>query len=95
MKTPSVFWNIQLTKGFKKSYGKLSLKDKWIVKHFLNDIRYLKEPKRHYAYETCKNCPPSHCLFGIADDGIGNKGVSVLIITSDNKILVGIIAKKV
>ncbi len=94
MKNRRVFWDLQLTKGFKKSYGKLSLKDKWVVTHFLNHIRYLKDPKKHYEYQTCKDCPPNYCLFGVSDDGLGNKSVSVLIIIQD-KTLVGIVTKKI
>jgi hypothetical protein len=89
-----IYWKVQFTKGFKKSYLNLSEKDKWIVKHFLNDIRYLKDPRKHYLYSVCDDCPPSYCLFGVSDDGLGNKGLDVLIIIAKNDTLLGLVCKK-
>lgn len=94
MTTSKIYWKIQFTTGFKKSYLNLSEKDKWRAKHFLNEIRYVKDPRRHYSYTVCKKCPPSYCLFGVGDDGLGNKGIEVLIIMAKNNVLLGLVCKK-
>lgn len=75
MAHPKLFWSLQFTNGYKKSFRSLSENDKWRVRGFIRNIVNVKEPTLVYQHTVCKECPPDFYLFGLSDDGLGNKGI--------------------
>jgi len=74
-----IFWELVLTTGFKSNFSKLNELDKWRVRFFIRNVAHFKDPTKFYNTTKCKKCPHSVLLFGISDDGIGNKGIEVQI----------------
>ena len=83
MKNPKRYWKIgrhPKEDVFKTCFQKLKLQHQWVLHHELNDgFCYAKDPTRIYNHKVCKECKEGMFLFGIADDGVGNKGVEVMI----------------
>ncbi|CAE6488990.1 hypothetical protein [Candidatus Nitrosotenuis uzonensis] len=77
MATPKVFWSIQFTNGFKKSFAGLTELEQWRVRGFLRNIVHIKDPTKVYHHTACENCPPDFHLFGLSDDGLGNSGIEI------------------
>ncbi len=75
-------WNIAKIPSFRKDFQNLRLVEQWRVSHAINNMRYVKDPTRLYPYPQCDNCPNNMYLFGISDDGVGNKGLEIQIIVS-------------
>lgn len=75
MPPPKLFWSIQFTRGFQAAFHDLSDLDQWRAKGFIRNIVFMKNPPAVYNYTKCKKCPPDFYLFGISDDGLGNKGI--------------------
>ena len=71
------FWAIELTIGFKNDFLKLNDKDMWRVSGFLRNVVYANDPTEMYEITECADCPPSVVLFGLSDDGLGNKGIEI------------------
>jgi hypothetical protein len=44
---------------------------------FMRNVAIIKDPRKIYEYSICHDCPPDFFLFGISDDGLGNKGIEV------------------
>jgi len=74
---PKKYWGIRLTTGLKSDFSKLSESDQWRVRNFVRSVVHIKDPVKFYKTTKCPNCPPSVRLFGISDDGLGNKGIEV------------------
>ena len=74
-----IFWELILTTGFKSYFSKLDKHDKWRIRFFIRNVAQFKDPVKFYNTTKCKDCPNSVLLFGISDDGIGNKGIEVQI----------------
>lgn len=82
---PRTYWGIRLTKGLKSDFSKLNEIDQWRVRNFVRSVAHIKDPAKFYNTTKCRNCPPSVCLFGISDDGLGNKGIEVQIWIRNSK----------
>ena len=78
MASPKIFWSVRFTTGFHKSFKILCPLDMWRIEGFIRNIVYLKDPRKIHYYTICHDCPPQIALFGISDDGLGNKGIEIL-----------------
>ncbi len=88
MKAKKIIWDIAKIPSFKKDFTKLSLKEKWVVSQSVNAMRYVKDPSKLFPYPQCDSCPPNMYLFGVSDDGVGNKGLEIqIVIGKETKIL--------
>jgi hypothetical protein len=74
-----IFWSLQFTNGFKKAYTNLGHLEQWRVKGFIQNVVLIKEPTEVYHHTPCEDCPPDFHLFGLSDDGLGNKGIEIQI----------------
>jgi len=77
MTIPKLFWSLQFTKGFQRSYRNLSELDMWRVDGFIRNVIYAKDPTHVYHHTPCVNCPPDFHLFGLSDNGLGSKGIEI------------------
>ena len=79
-KGSKAIWNVAKIPSFKKDFLKLTPKEQWIVGRAINSMRYVKNPARLFPYPQCDHCPENMYLFGVSDDGIGNKGLEIQMI---------------
>jgi|APSaa5957512535_1039671.scaffolds.fasta_scaffold16658_6 hypothetical protein len=83
MTNPKPYWKIgrhPREDVFKARFQKLKPVHQWRVMRTLNDnMRYNKDPTKTYKHEECKECKKGLFLFGVADDGLGNKGVELMV----------------
>lgn len=75
--THKIFWQPRFTKGFKTSFKELCPTEKWRIMGFIRNIAITEKPTEMYAHTPCEKCPPNFFLFGISDDGLGNKGIEI------------------
>lgn len=64
---------------FRADFNNLTPYGQWIVTKTLDAMIRHKDPTRVYQNTICDNCVPDLRLFGIQDDGVGNKGLGLLI----------------
>ena len=56
----------------------------------------MKNPAKAYHYTRCDECTPDLYLFGISDDGFGNKGLELQIhLDKQRNVLAPITVRKV
>ena len=83
MTNPKPYWQIgrhPKEDVFKTCFHKLKPEHQWRVHHTLNNgMRYSKDPTKIYKHEICAECKDGLFLFGIADNGLGHKGVEIMI----------------
>ena len=78
-KNPKPYWKLGKIPDFKIDFRKLSQIDQWIVGKTIENMLYIKAPEKTYRYTNCDECIPELYLFGVKDDGIGNKGLELQI----------------
>lgn len=95
-KNPKSFWKLGKVSSFKTDFQKLSRYGQWIVGKTIESMLLMKNPARAYHYVRCDDCMDDLYLFGILDDGIGNKGYEIQIyLDKKRKILAPITVRKV
>ncbi len=72
-------WKLVRYDRFQSDFLRLSPEGQWIVKNTLNAMVHKKNPTAVYQNEVCDECLPDLYLFGVHDDGIGNKKLALLI----------------
>ncbi|MBS1267840.1 MAG: hypothetical protein MAG458_00553 [Nitrosopumilus sp.] len=82
---------------FRTRFQKLKPEYQWRVHHAINTVmRYSKDPLKTYKHEICKECKDGLYLFGIADNGLGHKGVELMLFLDyKKKIILPIFCKTV
>jgi len=96
VKSPKLFWKLGKIPSFKSDFEKLPPYEKWVVGKTIRSMLYMKDPTRVYRCTICNDCNPVLYLFGILDDGIGNKGFELQIsLDKKRKILSPITVRKV
>lgn len=89
-------WRRGIFPPFKQDFDKLTPKEQWIVEKIIPAMLHQNDPTQHYQNTICKDCLLDDCyLFGVSDDGGGNKGVALQIhLDRQRKILTPISAKQ-
>lgn len=78
-KNPKQYWKLAKIPSFRTDFQRLSAHHQWIVGKTIDSMLMIKDPARVYEYTRCDECVPDLYLFGVADDGVGNKGVELQI----------------
>ena len=95
-KNPKPYWKLGKISSFKTDFKKLTPYGQWVTGRIIGEMLYLKEPQKTYQYTKCDECIPNLYLFGLLDDGIGNKGLELQIyLDSKRNILAPITVRKV
>ncbi len=90
------YWKLGKIPSFKTDFKKLTCYEQWVTGKTIGFMLNLKDPKKAYLYTNCDDCVPDLHLFGILDDGIGNKGLELQIYLDEKKnILAPITVRKV
>lgn len=75
----SPIWEWVSTSDFSKDFKQLDRKERWIADKHLNAMLCDPNPLASREYKVCNECVPESHLFGINDDGGGNKRLGLLI----------------
>ena len=95
-KNPKPFWKLGKVSSFRSDFKKLTPYAQWVVGNTIRSMLSVKDPARVYRYTICDDCTPDLYLFGILDDGMGNKGLELQIhLDKKRKILSPITVRKV
>ena len=82
--------------SFKTDFDGLNPHQKWTVVKTIEGMLRSNDPTKTYESIECDNCLPGMNLFGILDDGFGNKGLALQVhINEQDKILTPISVKVV
>ncbi|KFM19613.1 hypothetical protein AAA799P11_00602 [Marine Group I thaumarchaeote SCGC AAA799-P11] len=94
-KNPKPYWKLGKVPSFKTDFLKLTPYGQWVIGRTIERMLYLKEPQKTYRYTNCDDCMPDLFLFGVLDDGIGNKGLELQIyLDKKRKVLAPITVRK-
>ena len=89
MKSHKQYWQIgrhPKEDVFKTCFLKLKPEHKWRVHHSINNVMlYSKDPVKVIKHKICEECKDGLVLFGLADDGVGNKGVELMVFLNYKK----------
>ncbi|GEM_PF-6290022 len=85
MENPKPYWKLGKIPSFRADFLKLQPYSQWRVSKTILNMLYLKDPTKIYYYTNCDDCLPDLHLFGIQDDGIGNKGIELQIYIDKQK----------
>ena len=77
--TSKIRWEERQFNLFQTTFLELSPYEQWVVTHTITSMIRQKDPRRRHEYVTCHDCMPGMYLFGVVDDGVGNKGVALQI----------------
>ena len=96
MAKPKRYWKLNQILSFKSDFEKLPGYEQWCVnKHLMNMIG-MKDPSKKYQFTRCNDLRKDLYLFGIADDGLGNKGIELQVyLDRKNKVLSPITVRKI
>lgn len=72
-------WRVVRDPEFRTDFRQLDGSGQWIVEKYLDAMVQQRDPTTKYHNVTCDNCNPDTRLFGIQDDGVGNKRLGLLI----------------
>ena len=74
-----MFWvSIKYLDEFLVEKEKISDLSKWRLEYFIKNIAQTDSPLDKWMHETCHNHTDFH-LFGLNDDGLGNKRLELLL----------------
>ena len=75
--TPNnISWVLRIG-DFPVYYWKLNKRERWTVDHTLEGMCRQNDPTKFYQSTICDECEPNTHLFGILNDGLGNKGLEL------------------
>ncbi len=87
-KNPKHYWKLVRVPSFKTDFEKLNPYGKWLVGKIIESMLQTKDPVRTYCHVTCDEYIPDLYLFGVLDDGVGNKKFGLQIyLDKEKKIL--------
>jgi len=94
---PKRYWKLNKIISFKSDFRKLSTPyEKWLVGKIIEHMLSVKDPSKVYQFTRCTDCREGLYLFGIKDDGLGNKGLELQVyLDRKKKILSPITVRKV
>ena len=97
VRRPKRYWKLNKIISFKSDFQKLSSSyEKWRVGKTLEYMLSMKDPSKVYKFARCDECREGLYLFGIVDDGLGNKGFELQVfLDRKKKILSPITIRKV
>ena len=93
---PKRYWKLNKIPSFKSDFQKLSSYEHWCINKIIPLMLSMKDPSKVYEFIICEDGIKDLYLFGIADDGLGNKGIELQIyLDRSKKILSPITVRKV
>lgn len=96
VRKPKLFWKLNKIPSFKKDFQKLSSYERWRIGKTIETMLYTKDPPKVYQFTKCEDCREGLYLFGILDDGLGNKGFELQVyLDKKKKILSPITVRKI
>ena len=88
VRSKKLVWKLVPYGRFQSDFLRLDPEGQWIVKNTLDAMVHMKNPAAVYQSEACDECIPDLHLFGVHDDGVGNKKLALLIyLDRERKIL--------
>lgn len=96
VKSPKQYWKLAQIPSFREDFLKLSPYEQWVVGKTLGGMVEMKDPAKVYRFTQCNDCMDDLYLFGLADDGLGNKGIELQVYLDKTKrVLAPITVRKV